>query len=321
MKTKITFVAYFFFGIAQAFAADPFAAAFSPLPEVKQFSSLSQKEQARVALGKKLYLDPNFSESRQISCNSCHRLDMFGVDGEPTSPGHLGKRGDRNSPTSFNAALHFRQFWDGRAADVEEQALGPVLNPVEMAMASEEVVVSRLEESAEYKTLFKQAFPDEASPMTFKNMGRAIGAFERQLVTPAPFDQYLKGDMSALSAEAKQGLQAFVTTGCIACHAGSLLGGQMYQKLGLVKPYETNDLGRYQVTKQEEDKFFFKVPSLRNVEKTGPYFHDGSVKTLEEAVVLMGRHQLGRALSEAEVTNIIAFLQSLTGELNPKALP
>jgi cytochrome c peroxidase len=304
-----------------ASAAGPFTGVFSPLPEAKEFSALSAKEQARVHLGKQLYLDPNLSESRQISCNSCHRLDRFGVDGEPTSPGHEGKRGDRNSPTTFNAALHFRQFWDGRAADVEEQALGPVLNPVEMAMASEDVVVSRLSESKEYRKLFKQAFPDEANPITFKNLGRAIGAFERQLVTPAPFDRYLRGDMDALSPEAKKGLQTFVTSGCIACHAGALLGGQMYQKLGLVVPYETGDPGRYNVTKREEDRYFFKVPSLRNVEKTGPYFHDGSVESLESAVRLMGKHQLGRDLSEGDISDIIAFLHSLTGELDPRALP
>jgi len=295
-----------------AVALDPFASAFSPLPDLPQ---LSAKDSAKVELGKALYLDTILSESRKISCSSCHRLDKFGVDNEPTSPGHNGKRGDRNSPSSFNAALHISQFWDGRAADVEEQALGPVLNSVEMAMPSEAVVMQRLKESENYAKLFKAAFPDEANPLSFKNVGRAIGAFERRLITPGKFDKYLKGDETALSAAEKKGLEKFVQTGCIGCHAGALVGGQMYQKLGLVKPYPTNDLGRFNVTKKDEDKFFFKVPSLRNVEKTGPYFHDGSVKTIEEAVQLMGRHQLGRELSAEDVSSIVTFLHALTGEV------
>ena len=303
-----------------AFAQDQYKGIFSPLPRLPELSSLKPYEQSRVELGKKLFNDPNLSMSRKISCNSCHDLATFGVDHEPTSPGHLGKRGERNSPTVYNSALHFKQFWDGRAADVEAQALGPVLNSGEMAMPAEPVVVSRLAENPEYKELFKKAFPDDAEPVTFKNMGRAIGFFERRLLTPSRFDSFLAGDSNALSVGEKKGLETFVSSGCIACHSGATIGGQMFQKLGLVKPYETTDLGLFALTKKESDKFFFKVPSLRNVSETSPYFHDGSIKTLEEAIKLMGLHQLGRELSDGDISSIVEFLKSLKGEIPKEAL-
>jgi cytochrome c peroxidase len=248
-----------------------------------------------------------------MSCNSCHNLSTFGVDNEPTSPGHEGKRGGRNSPTSFNAALHVAQFWDGRAKDVEAQALGPILNPVEMGMASEQQVVDRLKADPKTVEAFTKAFPGEAEPLTYANVGKAIGAFERTLITPSRFDAYLKGDEKALSAAEVEGAKLFVQTGCTACHMGATLGGQMYQKLGLVKEYDTKDLGRFEVTKNEADKKFFKVPSLRNVAKTGPYFHDGSIKTLDQAVSIMAEYQLGKQLSNDQVTSIVTFLGSLTG--------
>jgi len=295
-----------------SYSLDPFTTAFKPLPELAEPSEL---ERIRIALGKKLYLDPQLSLSKKISCNSCHKLDGFGVDNLPTSPGHEGKLGDRNSPTVYNSALHIAQFWDGRAKDVEEQALGPVLNPGEMAMPSEAEVMRRLSSSPEYKQLFSQAFPGEASPMNYPNVGKAIGAFERRLLTPSRFDNYLKGDDTALTQAEKDGLKTFVTSGCIACHSGVAVGGQMYQKLGLIKPYPTTDLGRYEVTKNEADKYFFKVPSLRNVTKTAPYFHDGSVLTLEDAILKMGEYQLGRTLSESEIKSIVAFLGSLEGTI------
>ena len=305
---------------APAAAQDQYKGIFSPLPPVPDISTLKPSEQAKVELGKKLYNDPNLSQSRKISCNSCHNLKNYGVDNEPTSPGHLGQRGERNSPSVFNAALHFKQFWDGRAEDVEAQALGPVLNPGEMAMPSEDVVVGRLNDSQEYQELFKKAFPEESTPITFKNMGRAIGFFERRLLTPSRFDKFLQGDSSALSEAEKNGLGLFVSAGCIACHAGATVGGQTFQKLGLVKSYETKDLGLYALTKKEGDKYFFKVPSLRNVSETSPYFHDGSVKTLEQAVELMGRHQLGKEFSRAEINSIVQFLRSLKGDIPRDAL-
>lgn len=288
---------------------------FEPLPNV-EVDKLDGVAKARVYLGKKLYLDPRLSTNDMISCNSCHRLDAFGVDNEPTSPGHEGKRGERNSPSSFNAFLHIAQFWDGRAKDVEEQALGPILNPVEMGMASDKDVIKKLKAIPDYVSEFKTAFPSEKSPLKYRNIGIAIGAFERTLVTPSEFDDYLRGDIRALSSTERQGLKKFMEIGCVTCHNGSAVGGGMYQKLGAVEDYPGNhDVGLYGVTKNEDDKFFFKVPSLRNVAVTGPWFHDGSITDLDEAVRIMGRYQLGVTLSEEDVSDIRAFLESLTGEV------
>src|SRR5215468_1061672 len=192
---------------------------------------------AKVELGRMLYYDARLSKNHDVACNDCHKLDQFGVDGEPTSKGHKGQRGVRNSPTTFNAALHFVQFWDGRAADVEAQAKGPVLNPVEMAMASDKEVVAVLKSMPEYVALFKKAFPNEKDPVTYDNMGKAIGAFERNLITPSRWDKFLKGDQGALTAEEKAGFNEFAAAGCQSCHAGVLLGGNMMQKMGSVKPW------------------------------------------------------------------------------------
>lgn len=284
---------------------------FPPLPT----TDAEKQPKELVALGKKLYMDTRFSKSGKMSCNTCHNVSTFGVDNEPTSPGHEGKRGGRNSPSSFNASLHIAQFWDGRAADVETQALGPVLNPIEMGMASASAVEKVIEGDKEYQALFKAAFPSEKTPINFANFGKAIGSFERTLVTPSRYDAFAKGDASALTSEEKAGLKKFMESGCTACHMGSTFGGTMFQKLGLVKPYESKDLGRYEVTKNEADKMIFKVPSLRNVSETGPYFHDGSVKDLPTAVKLMGTHQLGRDLSDEDIQSIMTFLKSLTGQL------
>lgn len=269
----------------------------------------------KVALGKTLFNDTLFSLNKDISCNSCHGLTTYGVDNEPTSSGHKAQRGGRNSPSVYNAALHFAQFWDGRAADVEAQALGPVLNPIEMAMPAENIVIERIKADKNYPTLFKAAFPGEADPISFNNFGKAIGAFERTLLTPSRFDDYIKGNDKALTAAELKGMATFRDVGCVACHNGATVGGQMYQKLGLIKPYPTKDTGRFEVTKNEADKYFFKVPSLRNVAKGAPYFHDGSIKTLEEAVKLMGEHQLGRQLTDEQVKDLVNFLNALTGEL------
>ncbi|MFH0954431.1 MAG: cytochrome c peroxidase, partial [Verrucomicrobiota bacterium] len=223
---------------------------------------------------------------------------------------------DRNSPSVYNAAGHFVQFWDGRAADVEEQAKGPVLNPVEMAMASEKIVVATLESMPEYVDAFKKAFPNDPRPVTYDNMAKAIGAFERRLMTPSRWDAFLKGDQTALTPEERMGFNLFTEAGCQTCHAGAFMGGSSYQRLGAVKPYpRAEDPGRFKVTQQESDRFVFKVPSLRNVEKTGPYFHDGRVASLETAVREMAEYQLGRNLSEQEVGRIVAFLRVLTGRL------
>ena len=294
-------------------------AVFAPLPEVAA-SQENPITPQKVALGKRLYLDTRLSQDETISCNSCHNLKTFGVDNEPTSPGHKGQRGGRNSPSSFNAALHATQFWDGRAANVEEQALGPILNPIEMAMPSSPAVLERLKKDKTYPAEFAAAFPGEKDPITYPNVGKAIGAFERTLITPSRFDDFLKGDDNALTPEEKKGAQLFVQTGCTACHNGVGIGGNMFQKLGLVKPYPTTDMGRYQVTKNEADKMMFKVPSLLNVAKTGPYFHDGSVKTLEEAVSKMAEYQLGRQLTPEQVNEIVTFLNALTAKDTSKIM-
>lgn len=285
---------------------------FEPLPE----SIIdAQKNAALIALGKKLYLDPRLSVNDKISCNSCHSLSNYGVDSEPTSPGHEGKRGGRNSPTTFNAALHVAQFWDGRAGTVEEQALGPILNPVEMGMPSEDAVVKKLKAIDEYKKLFAEAFGDQKDPLIYKNIGVAIGAFERTLLTPSRFDDFLKGDQDALNESEKRGLKKFVNMGCVNCHNGVAIGGNSFRKIGLVVPYETSDMGRFEVTGIESDKKAFKVPSLRNIAQTGPYFHDGSVETLDEAIRLMAKHQLGRDhVGHGMIRDIKAFLGALTAK-------
>ena len=286
---------------------------FQPLPD-RVDAPDNPTTPEKVALGKKLFMDTILSSGRDISCNSCHGLSTFGVDQQATSPGHKGVRGERNSPTVYNAALHFAQFWDGRAKDLEAQALGPVMNPVEMAMPSEAIVVERIAADKEYPTLFKAAFPGDPAPLSFANVGRAIAAFERTLLTPSRFDAFLKGDDHALTPTELSGLESFRNAGCVACHNGPALGGQMYQKLGIVKPFPTKDLGRFVVTENEADRFVFKVPSLRNIGMTGPYFHDGSVGSLEKAVERMGEHQLGKTFTKAETENLVAFLRSLTGE-------
>jgi len=282
---------------------------------------------AKVELGRLLYFDPRISKSQQISCNSCHKLDTFGVDNEATSPGHKGQRGGRNSPSVYNAAFHIAQFWDGRAADVEAQAKGPVLNPIEMAMPDPDHVLTVLRSIPGYAPLFAKAFPDAKDPVTYDDFGNAVGAFERKLTTPAPFDAFLGGNLDALTDAQVAGLAKFIEVGCPTCHMGATVGGLLFQKLGLVNAYETKDLGRYEATKQDADKHFFKVPSLRNSAETGPWFHDGSIQSLDEAIRLMAWHQLGKKLDAADITSIAAFLNSLTGKpdatyvAQPKPLP
>jgi cytochrome c peroxidase len=288
---------------------------FAPLPDAVPAPSSAATE-AQISLGRMLYYEPRLSKSQTISCNSCHKLSDYGVDGEATSQGHRGQRGDRNAPTVYNAAAHFVQFWDGRAPDVEAQAKGPMLNPVEMAMGSDKQAVAVLKSMPGYVDAFKKAFPDAKDPVTFDNVAVAIGAFERKLITPSRWDRFVKGDQTALQPEEKIGFNTFTETGCGNCHAGALLGGNLYQKLGVVKAYpDTADPGRFKVTKAENDRMYFKVPSLRNIEKTGPYFHNGKVATLQEAVAQMADYQLGRKLSASDTASIVAFLKTLTGEI------
>ena len=288
---------------------------FRPLPEVMP-SGNNPITEAKVILGRLLYYEPRLSKNHDVSCNSCHSLTGYGVDQQPLSDGHKGLKGSRNAPTVYNAAGHVAQFWDGRAPDVEEQAKGPVMNPVEMAMTSDKAVAAVLKSMPEYLAAFKKAFPGQADPVTFDNMAKAIGAFERRLVTPSRWDKFLKGDKSALTDRELSGFSKFLEVGCASCHRGTYLGADSYQKLGLVKPWtHTSDLGRYAVTKKDTDKLVFKVPSLRNIEKTGPYYHDGSVKTLEDAVRLMAEFQNGKQLKPVEVQSIVTFLKALTGQI------
>lgn len=289
-------------------------ALFQPLPEVMA-SKNNPITKEKVRLGRMLYYEERLSKNHDISCNSCHLLDEFGVDGMATSPGHRGEFGVRNSPTVYNAALHIAQFWDGREPDVEAQAKGPVLNPVEMAMPDEDHVLKVLKSIPGYQAPFVAAFPGEADPITYDNMAKAIGAFERQLVTPDRFDKYLKGDADALTMHEKVGLDTFIEIGCITCHMGAGVGGNLFQKMGLIEAYEMEDTGRFEVTGNETEKYFFKVPSLRNVAETGPYMHDGSLEELAEIVPIMARYQLGKTATENQVADMVAFMEAMTGEI------
>lgn len=267
-----------------------------------------------VQLGEKLFFEKRLSVNNKISCNSCHAVDnrKGGVDNEPTSPGAFGERGGRNSPTVLNAGFQTTQFWDGRAETLEHQAKGPILNPVEMAMPKDVDVLDRLKALEEYKTMFARTFRDAADPITYDNVAKAIAAYERTLVTRDRFDDFLKGDDKALSHQELRGLKAFLDLGCTACHNGPVLGGNSFQKIGLVKPFETSDVGRFEVTKEPDDKHKFKVPILRNVEITGPYFHDGKLASLDEVVKKMAWHQLGQELNDNQVRELVAFLKALT---------
>lgn len=279
------------------------------------------KEKDLVELGKKLFFDPRLSRSGFISCNSCHNLSLGGSDNLKTSIGHKWQEGPINSPTVLNSSLNTAQFWDGRAKDLQEQAGGPIANPKEMAF-THVLVVDVLESIPGYVKDFKKIFGQK--PIQIEMVTKAIAAFEETLVTPnSRFDRWLKGDNKAITEEELAGYQLFKTSGCIACHNGASLGGTTFQKMGVVEPYKTTNPseGRYAVTKDEADRFSFKVPTLRNVELTYPYFHDGAAQTLGEAVEIMGRIQLGRKFSKEENSKIVAFLKTLTGEQPQFKLP
>lgn len=288
---------------------------FSPLPDVMN-SSENVVTNEKVTLGRALYYEPRLSANQKISCNTCHPLDAYGAESRSVSTGFKHQQGKRNAPTVYNAAGHFVQFWDGRAPTVEEQAKGPITNPIEMAMPSNSAAVQVIKSMPEYVALFQKSFPNDTDPVTYNNMALAIGAFERGLVTPSAWDAFLKGDQAALTDAQKSGFNTFAATGCQWCHAGPYVGGAAYQKLGVVKPWpKQEDLGLYQVSKDEMDKMVFKVPSLRNIKKTGPYFHDGSVVALDEAIRNMAIHQRGVTLTEKQVRSIEAWMDSLTGQI------
>ena len=305
--------------LATPAAADSFASGrFRPLVE------LPKLDPERVALGQALFLERRLSHDNSIACASCHDLERGGGDGRQVAVGIKGQRGELNSPTVFNAALNFAQFWDGRAATLEEQARGPVHNPIEMGSNWAEVI-AKLESVDSYRKAFAHAFPDG---MTGDNIAAAIAEFERSLITPGSrFDQWLLGREDALSADEKAGFRLFRDFGCGSCHQGVNLGGNMYQKFGIFSPFRpvgrelrSSDLGRFNVTGEASDKGVFKVPSLRNVALTAPYFHDGSASTLDQAVAVMAKVQLGRDIKPREQALIVAFLHTLTGKYKGKPL-
>ncbi|VAX17373.1 Cytochrome c551 peroxidase [hydrothermal vent metagenome] len=321
--------AFFFsiilFSVTQAFGASPLLLDakdhFEPLPDKPVFKPDNPGNAAKLELGKALYFDTRLSKSNVFSCNSCHNLAGGGVDNNPLSTGHGWNVGGRNAPTVLNASFHIAQFWDGRAKDVEAQAQGPVLAGVEMA-STKDLVLKNLNSIPEYVALFAKAFPKDKKPLTYQNMANAIGAFERTLITPSRFDKFLKGDESALSSGEKEGLKLFIDKGCTNCHNEVAVGGGSYQKFGVEnKPKFLKDKGRFEVTKDKDDMYVFKVPSLRNIELTYPYFNDGSVWELEEAVKIMGWTQLGEKLSDKEAGSLVEFLKSLTGKRLNITLP
>ncbi len=294
-----------------AYAAEPV----SPIRPVQEVNL------AMVELGKKLFFDPRLSKSGFISCNSCHNLSMGGSDNLPSSIGHKWQEGPINSPTVLNSSLNVAQFWDGRAADLQEQAGGPIENPMEMA-SSHTLALGVISSIPGYVREFRQVFGHET--ITIDEVTKAIAEFEKTLVTPnSRFDLWLLGDANAITADEKAGYELFKSSGCIACHNGEALGGTSFQKMGVIEPYQTDNPaeGRYAVTGRDADRFSFKVPTLRNVELTYPYFHDGAVWTLSEAVDIMGRLQLGKKFEEEENAQIVAFLKSLTGEQPSFLLP
>jgi cytochrome c peroxidase len=272
----------------------------------------------KVALGEKLFNDVALSHDNTISCATCHSMELGGADGLVHSKGIGGQTGQVNAPTVFNAAFNFKQFWDGRAETLESQVDGPTHAPDEMGSGWEEIE-QKLRRSAEYTAEFALIYRDDVRADSIKD---AIATFERSLLTPnSRFDRFLKGETDAITKEEKEGYRTFKTVGCVSCHQGVNAGGNLFQEFGVMGAYFkdrgniTNaDLGRYNVTHNDLDKYVFKVPGLRNISKTSPYFHDGSAENLEKAVTLMSKYQLGRELSENEVASIVLFLRTLDGE-------
>jgi cytochrome c peroxidase len=295
-------------------------AAFAEEP-IQPIPAAHPKNEKMVELGKMLFFDPRLSKSGFISCNSCHNLSMGGTDNLQTSVGHNWHQGPINSPTVLNSSMNLAQFWDGRAKDLKEQAGGPIANPGEMGF-THELAVGVLQSIPEYRTRFKQLFNNDK--INIGMVTDAIAAFEETLVTPGSrFDKWLKGDKQAINQTELEGYKLFKESGCTGCHNGAAVGGGSFQKFGVHEPYKTTNKaeGRFAVTGKDADRFMFKVPTLRNVELTYPYFHDGAAATLEEAVDIMGRLQLGRKFTKEENAKIVAFLKTLTGKQPEITLP
>ena len=333
MKNLLSSVAVSVLLATAAIAAEPVPAdlretaqeLFKPLPSTIPSVKDNKITPEKIALGKALFFDPRVSASGVFSCNSCHNLGTGGDDNLETSIGHGWQKGPRNSPTVFNAVFNVAQFWDGRAEDLKAQAKGPVQAGVEMANTPDNVTAA-LNSMPEYVAWFKEAFPDEADPVTFDNFAKAIEAFEATLITPAPFDAFLNGDDDALTTEAKQGLALFMDKGCASCHAGINVGGEGYYPFGLIERpgadvLPENDRGRFAVTNTADDSYVFRAAPLRNIAMTAPYFHSGKVWDLKQAVAVMGTAQLGEELQDEEVDLIVAFLNSLTGKVPEVTYP
>jgi len=315
MKLKLTVTALALVGIMAAATA---ATAKEPVSPIRPVQNINL---AQVELGKKLYFDPRLSKSGFISCNSCHNLSMGGTDNIKTSIGDKWQQGPINAPTVLNSSLNVAQFWDGRAADLKEQAGGPIANPGEMA-SSHTLAIDVIRSIPAYVREFKLVFGSDE--VNIDRVTQAIAEFEKTLVTPnSPFDQWLLGDKDALTADELAGYKLFKNSGCVACHNGEALGGTSFQKMGVVEPYQTKSKveGLVAVTGKDADRFKFKVPTLRNVEMTYPYFHDGEAATLTEAVDIMGRLQLGKKYTDKENAQIVAFLKTLTGDQPQFLLP
>src|SRR6056297_2971758 len=302
-------------------ALDMFAALPSTVPALNDNIITDEK----VDLGKALFFDPRMSASGVFSCNSCHNLATGGDDNMETSIGHAWQRGPRNSPTVLNAVFNEAQFWDGRAADLAEQAKGPVQAGVEMANTPENVIAT-LTSMPQYVDWFEASFPEAENPVSFDNFAKAIEAYEATLITPAPFDAWLNGDDGALTETQKEGLALFMDKGCASCHSGVNLGGNGYYPFGLIeKPgadvLPEDDKGRFEVTNTADDSYVFRAAPLRNIDQTAPYFHSGKVWDLNVAVQIMGLSQLGAEIDDAETDKIVAFLESLTGEVPEVVYP
>lgn len=297
------------------------AASASHAEPIQPIQAAKIGQPAMVELGKKLYFDTRLSKSGFISCNSCHNLSLGGTDNLKTSIGHNWQKGPINAPTVLNSSMNLAQFWDGRAKDLKAQAGGPIANPGEMAF-THQLAIEVLASIPAYQTEFKKVFKKDA--IDIDQVTQAIAAFEETLVTPhSRFDKWLKGDKKAISAQELAGYKLFKDSGCVACHNGPAVGGNSFQKMGVVAPYVASSPaeGRVAVTGKDADRFNFKVPTLRNVELTYPYFHDGEAATLTQAVDTMGRLQLGKQFTVEENAKIVAFLKTLTGEQPKFALP
>lgn len=312
------------------------AAAWEALPETPPIPADNPQSEAKVALGKTLFFDPRFSEHGTLSCNSCHNVMSGGDDNRPNSIGMHDARGGRSAPTVWNAAFQSVQFWDGRAATLEDQAKGPVTNPIEMGMGSLDDAMARLKKIPGYEPMFKAAFPDDPAPLTADNAARAVAAYERTLITPnSPYNRYVRGDTGALSAQQIKGMETFASVGCTACHSGyNFSGPNLPAGTGFLQKFPTfpgslyetkyklmEDNGRFQVTKDPNNMHMFRVPTLRNVALTAPYFHNGQVPTLSEAVQVMAKVQLNQDLSAEQAADIVAFLNGLTGEFPTQSMP